>query len=126
MKNLFLPFLFISIQTLTAQNFEIKGKVLDQEGKPLESATVFVEKIADSSLVTYTVSENDGSFLIAGKTEAEKLNFIISFSGFKSYYRQIKIVEEIQMGEIYLENQTNDLNEVIVTATRAPITIKKD
>jgi len=37
---------------------------MDQEGWPLESATVFVEKIADSSLVTYTVSEIDGSFLI--------------------------------------------------------------
>jgi hypothetical protein len=51
---------------------------------------VFVEKIADSSLVTYTVSENDGSFLISGKSEAEKLNFKISFSGFKPYNLQIK------------------------------------
>jgi len=126
MRMLSFPFLFIFIQTLTAQNFEIKGKVLDQEGRPLESATVFVEKITDSSLVTYTVSENDGSFLISGKTEAEKLNFIISFSGFKPYYRQIKIVEEIKMGEISMETETNDLSEVIVTANRAPITIKKD
>jgi hypothetical protein len=126
MRMLTLPFLFIFIQTLTAQNFEIKGKVLDQEGRPLESATVFVEKIADSSLVTYTVSESDGSFLISGKTEAEKLNFIISFSGFKPYSRQIKIVEEIKMGEISMETVTNSLSEVIVSANRAPITIKKD
>jgi len=126
MRMLIFPFLFISIQTLTAQNFEIKGKVLDREGRPLESATVFLEKIADSSLVTYTVSENDGSFLISGKSEAEKLNFIISFSGFKPYYRQIKIVEEIQMGEILMETETNNLGVIIVTANRAPITIKKD
>jgi len=126
MKILFLPFLFIFIQTLTAQNFAIKGKVLDQEGRPLESATVFVEKIADSSLVTYTVSEKDGSFLISGKTDAEKFNLIISFSGFKPYYRQIKIVEEVKMGEISMETETNDLSEVIVTTNRAPITIKKD
>jgi hypothetical protein len=64
MKILLLLFLFIFFQTLTAQNFEIMGKIMDQEGWPLESATVFVEKIADSSLVTYTVSEIDGSFLI--------------------------------------------------------------
>ena len=126
MRMLIFPLLFICLQSLSAQNFEIKGKILDQDGRPLESATVFVEKIADSSLVTYTVSENDGSFLISGKTEADKLNLIISFSGFKPYYRQIKIVEEIKMGEISMEIETNDLSEVIVTANRAPITIKKD
>jgi len=126
MRMLIFPFLFICLQSLSAQNFEIKGKILDQDGRPLESATVFVEKIADSSLVSYTVSENDGSFLISGKTEADKLNLIISFSGFKPYYRQIKIVEEIKMGEISMETETNDLSEVIVTANRAPITIKKD
>jgi len=126
MRLLLFPFLFIFFQNLTAQNFEIKGKVLDPDGRPLESATVFVEKTADSSLVTYTVSENDGSFVIAGKTEAEKLNFIISFSGFKPYYQQIKILEEIQMGVISMETETNDLSEVVVTANRAPITIKKD
>jgi hypothetical protein len=126
MKLVIFPLIFIFFQTLTAQNFEIKGKVLDPDGRPLESATVFVEKIADSGLVTYTVSENDGSFVIAGKTEAEKLNFKISFSGFKPYFRQIKIVEEIQMGEISMETETKNLNEVIVTANRAPITIKKD
>jgi len=126
MRLLFFPFLFIFFQTLTAQNFAINGKILDPEGQPLESATVFLEKIADSSLVTYTVSETDGSFLIAGKSGAEKLNFRISFSGFKPYYKQIKIGEAINMGEISMETETNNLSDVIVTANRAPITIKKD
>ncbi len=126
MRLLIFSFFFIFIQNLSAQNFEITGKILDQDGRPLESATVFVEKIADSSLVTYTVSEDDGSFSIAGKTEAEKLNFIISFSGFKPYYQQIKISEAMEMGDISMETETNNLNEVVVTANRAPITIKKD
>ena len=41
MNMLIFTVLFIFIQTLTTENFEIMQKVLDQGGRPLEPATVF-------------------------------------------------------------------------------------
>src|SRR5690606_3385175 len=111
---------------VNAQNFEISGRVLDPEQKPLESATVYIEKAADSSLVTYSISEKDGSFILNGKTDAQELNFFVSFSGFQTYLVQIDAKERVQLGDIILEVLTNDLDEVVVTAARPPLTLKKD
>ncbi len=121
----FLSLFFITTITL-AQDFEITGKVLDQEGKPLESATIYVEKATDSSLVTYTISENDGSFIMSAKTEAENLHIFITYAGFEPYRETLKRKEIMEVGNIQMEIQDNTLGEVMVTSTRAPITLKKD
>ncbi|SFN69940.1 outer membrane beta-barrel protein [Salegentibacter flavus] len=121
---LFLAF-FCFAGTLAAQNFEISGKVVAPDGSPLESATIYTEKPSDSSLVTYTISERDGSFLLKGNTSAENLNFLISFAGFRPYKQNIKLKENTNLGTIEMEIQ-DALDEILVTGTRAPISVKRD
>jgi hypothetical protein len=38
----------------------------------LEAATIYVEKSTDSSLVSYTISEKDGDFVLSGNSSAKK------------------------------------------------------
>jgi len=43
---------------LFAQEFEIKGSIVDNTDKtPLESATVYLQTLKDSTLITYTISD---------------------------------------------------------------------
>ena len=119
--------LFCSFFSVKAQEFVLKGKLLDAQIKsPLDSATVYVETIADSTLVAYSITDTDGSFIIEGKTNQTKLIFYATFNGYKSLKKEISIVPQLQMGTLYLEEQVEQLGEVLVSAERAPIAVKKD
>lgn len=128
MKNIFLLCsLFLSL-TATAQNFEISGKIVDKEnGEPLESATIFVEKIADSSLVTYTITDEAGNFVLEGSNDADSLRLVGSYAGFLPYKQLVELSsEKINLGTLQMEFATNMLGEVTVVADRAPVTVKTD
>ncbi|WP_373055671.1 outer membrane beta-barrel protein [Zunongwangia sp. H14] len=122
-----LALIFLS-NLVFSQQFEVTGKVVDEEGQPLESATVYLEKAVDSSLVTYTISENDGSFRLTGRSSGTtKTNLIVSFAGYKPHRQTVELkAGNIELPAISMDIQDNELAEVMVTATRAPITIKKD
>ncbi|HSP10912.1 MAG TPA: TonB-dependent receptor, partial [Salegentibacter sp.] len=111
---------------LAAQNFEITGKVVGPNGNPLESATIYAEKASDSSLVTYSISKRNGEFRLSGTTEAEKVNFRISYAGFQTYNRSLEIEKSLDLGNISMKMQDNNLDEILVKGTSAPISVKKD
>lgn len=123
---LFIAFLFITAIS-SSQEFEMTGKVLDPEGNPLESATVYVEKPSDSTLVTYTISESKGNFTLSGSSKEKQLNLLVSYAGFKPFKKVVEVKEGTQnVGELKLELQDNQLGEVTVVAARPPLTLKKD
>ncbi|MDN3595369.1 outer membrane beta-barrel protein [Zunongwangia endophytica] len=121
-----IAFIFISAIGFS-QKFELSGKVLDPDGNPLPSATVYVEKVSDSTLVTYTISESSGEFTLAGSSKEKNLNLLISFAGYKSFKKLVEIKEETQnLGDLKMELEDNQLGEVTVVASRPPLTLKKD
>jgi len=109
-----------------SQDFQIIGRVLDETSNPLQSATIYTEIPSDSSLVSYTISEKNGEFLLKGVTDAAKLNLIISYNGYTPHQQIIDVQEKINLEDIQLSLMDNALDEVTLTASRAPITIKKD
>ncbi len=117
--------LFLCTGIIFSQSFEIEGKITDADGSPLGSATVYLEKPADSSLVTYTISKENGTFQLTGKSAAAKLNLFVSYAGFKPYYSQIEPTKN-DIGTLVMEVQDNELGEITVTAERAPVSIKSD
>ena len=117
--------LFLCSGILFSQEFNIKGNVSDPEGRPLGSATIYVEKPADSSLVTYTISDGNGDFELKGKSASEKLNFYITYAGFKPYFKTLDASTN-DLGTIKMEVSSNELDEISITATRAPVSIKTD
>ncbi|MCK0125888.1 outer membrane beta-barrel protein [Gelidibacter sp. F2691] len=106
--------------------FKISGKIIvEDEQTPLESATIYLETLKDSTLVTYTISDKNGEFVLEDTTYESTLNLTISYIGFQTYSKTITIgkdpiaLEPIQM-------QTANLLEEVIIRSRAPITIKKD
>ncbi|MEY8848140.1 outer membrane beta-barrel protein [Psychroserpens sp. XS_ASV72] len=109
-----------------SKTFKITGTVIAQDNKePLESATVYLERVKDSSLVSYTISDRNGNFEINHETYDKELNFHVDFVGYQSYAKTLVIDKEhIDLKTIEL-NIGNTLDEVVIKS-RAPITIKKD
>ena len=123
---LILILLVTTLVTAQRRSFEISGTVISEDKNPLESATVYLEGIKDSTLVTYTISDKNGAFILENHTYEEKLRLLISYMGYKPYSKVIKIdKEKITLDPISLDVDTNELDEVIVQST-PPITIKKD
>ncbi|WP_273005444.1 carboxypeptidase-like regulatory domain-containing protein, partial [Leeuwenhoekiella blandensis] len=70
----------------SAQDFQITGKLIDQEQKtPLEAATVVLETLQDSTVISYTISDRNGLFELSGKSNIQKANLFVTFVGYQSY-----------------------------------------
>lgn len=113
---------------LSAQEFEIKGKITDKAAKtPLESATIYIESIKDSTLITYTISNKNGSFELSARTKLKEVNLFVTYNGFQTYQQKIALDKSvIRVPDINLELASDELDAVQIVAIRAPITVKKD
>lgn len=128
MKHFLFLCIFLFSLSASAQKFEISGQIVDQkDSSPLESATVFVEQIADSTLVSYTITDKNGNFKIEGSSKEEQLRLIVSYAGYAPVKKLVSLDKPvIDLGQISMAAATNELGEVMVVADRAPVTVKSD
>lgn len=129
MKYIFSLFLCLNLSFIYSQNtFNIKGFVKDSISKTaLMSSTVYLERLKDSSMVSYSITDKDGFFEIEDFTSDTLLAFNVSYTGMKTYRRRINIKNSpIDIGTIYLQPSADQLDEVTVEVDRSPIVIKKD
>tara|TARA_R110002051_G_scaffold58777_3_gene107951 strand:+ start:1416 stop:4187 length:2772 start_codon:yes stop_codon:yes gene_type:complete len=126
----FLLTLLLSVSLFSisnAQDFLIKGKVVDLETKnPLEATTIFAESILDSTLITYSITDQNGDFELEGKTSLKEFNLFFSYNGYKTLKMKIAKKAIIDLQTVQLEEQFEELKGVQVSGERVPITIKKD
>ncbi|MCF1192522.1 outer membrane beta-barrel protein [Mangrovimonas sp. AS39] len=119
---------FYALTSIAQTNpFKISGKLVAEEDQsPLESATVYLQRVKDSSLITYTISDKDGRFSLQEKTGDTEANLFVSYVGYKTYYQNIKLDKEvIDLKNIVMAVSSDALDEVVIKAS-APVTIKKD
>lgn len=122
----------IAVMVLTAhaysqtKSFKISGRIATEEDNmSLESGTVFLQRIADSSLISYTITDKNGKFNLEAKTNEKKAHFYVSYVGYQTHFQAIDLdKEQINLGDITLK-VSNALDEVIIKSA-APVTIKKD
>lgn len=116
-----------SLSISQTKSFQISGSLISEDEKlPLESATVYLQRVKDSSLITYTISNQKGAFTLENKISDTQANLFVSYVGYQTYKKTIKIdKQKINLGSIILKTNTNALDAVIVKS-QAPITIKKD
>jgi hypothetical protein len=130
MKKLLFVFALLLATTTFSQSypFKITGKINSEKEKtPIEAATIHLERVKDSSVVSYTISNDKGIFSLEGKSFHKDLKLFISYVGMNSYTKSITLGKEsnFDLGLINLEEESNLLNEIVIKS-RAPITIKKD
>ena len=107
----------------------IKGRLFDSTAKQaLSLATVTVFKAKDTSIVTYRLTDPEGNFKVPGLPFNIPLRLLITSSGYKVYRREFTIEnnQQIDWGTVYMKTDTSELDEVLVTAERPPVSIKKD
>ena len=121
----FISFLFLStIAFSQTQKFTINGIVKSEDDQELlQSATVHLERIKDSSIVSYTITSEKGIFDLTGETSDSKIKLVVSFIGFKPYMKIIDVKNQ-NIGTLFLKN--SNLLDGVVIKSSAPITIKKD
>ncbi|QNM85167.1 outer membrane beta-barrel protein [Polaribacter pectinis] len=116
--------LFNCIINSQTKKFEITGTIKSaDENELLESATVHTERLKDSSIVAYTISDAKGYFNVAGQSADVKVKLVVSYLGYKPYNKIVSVKNQ-NIGNIVLE-PANVLDAVVIRSS-APITIKKD
>ena len=123
-----LPATNVSGLTDDANSGDISGKVIDSSSnEPVEFATVSVYT-ADSTLVTGNITSTDGSFEIQ-VPEGEyyvKVQFISYQHETVKDIRVTKKNRKIDLGEIFLQEDTKLINEVVITGEKSEMVIGLD
>ena len=107
----------------------VKGKVMVEGDGPLEYANVVLYKMKDSSLVTGTVTNVDGDFMLE-KVPMGMYYAEFNFIGFRKKIQSgIKVTPRERnrdLGTVYLQEATQQIAGVEVTADRPQVSYKVD
>lgn len=130
MRN-YLSFLFLlafSFYAAAQNSYTLKGKVLNINNQlPLESATVYITTVKDSTVLEYTITDKKGEFNFAVKKNEKPVFLKVTYIGFETFAEEQKdLTANKDFNNIYLAESTNTLNEVIVKGEEPPIRIKND
>ncbi|WP_315818675.1 carboxypeptidase regulatory-like domain-containing protein [Paraflavitalea speifideaquila] len=107
----------------------ILGKLTDSSGKQtLSLATVTVFKAKDTSIITYRLTDAQGAFKVPGLPLNVLCRVVISFSGYRVVRKEFELTAtqpQLDLGTFKLINDAQSLEEVLVTAERPPVSVKK-
>ena len=123
-----LLFVLISFFSNAQSTVTISGKIIDNISKlPMESATVYLTSVKDSTMIDYTISDKNGVFSLVTKRLKDPVMLKVSFVGFAAYSQQVKeILQNRDFGVLPLEENPNVLGEVVIKSEAPPVRIKQD
>lgn len=120
MKQIYLLFIGLFIIAISSNAQTLRGKIIDENNKPLAYANVVLQT-ADSMYVAGTTSNTEGRFEIAMNEKAKWIN--ISFVGYNTIFKKIN---QYDWGIIQLSPDTNLLDEVVVKGRLPKTQVKGD
>jgi outer membrane receptor protein involved in Fe transport len=108
----------------------IKGKVYDAGiAKPMEFTSLALYSASDSTLLTGTISDNDGSFTLKN-IPFGKYYLVANFMGYEKYFVDGIILTDrkstVDLGIIKLVSSSQDLDEIEVVAVQKRVEYKID
>lgn len=127
-KIILLSLLFVSAYAAMAQKFSIKGQVVDSTTNALPSATVMLLNSSDSSLVNFALSNAQGFFEIKNVNKGS-YDLKISFVGYATFITRVEASGDspiIETGQLELQSQAKQLDEMVIMGERVPVRIKGD
>ena len=125
MKALFIIVLCLLNTLLEAQNICLKGRLVDEHKNAVSSATVRCF-IHDSVFVKGDISDSSGNFSITAPVSPSGYKLVINYIGYKEHVLHTKgDLGELQLGDIVLIEESNKLDEVVVTGRQITRTTDK-
>ena len=111
--------------SLSVQTHEVSGKIIDNATKePLEYATIVFTSLK-SKKISGGLTNNMGEFAI--EVKRGRYNISIEFISFKTYtIENIMINQDVNLGTILLEEDSETLGEVSIIAEKTTVEIKLD
>lgn len=123
-----LSLLLSSILGFAKNGANVTGQLSDQQGKPLEFATVMLMKAADSSLVKGGITDEQGKFLLEGLVAG---NYFLkaSFVGYADYFGtnfSLSDNQAMDLGSLKMKEAGQTLAEATVVARKPLIEVEAD
>ncbi|MEM8763038.1 MAG: outer membrane beta-barrel protein [Bacteroidota bacterium] len=116
---LFLFFAFLAFQPIWSQNFEISGKVVDQDNEPIPFANIVLLTVSDSTFVKGTASDEKGMFRL-DEILPDLYYLQASFIENTSEVVALDVKQTISIGALVVVNSTK-LSEVVVRGKKPTI-----
>ena len=108
-----------------AQEYQVSGKVTDEQGTPLEYATISFQSTGDPSNVNGGITDAQGNFMI--EVQEGNYNITIEFISFEpKTFPNRQISSDLDMGTIKLGMAAGELQEVVVTAETTQVEVRLD
>ena len=107
----------------------VVGKVTDINGEPMQYTTVSIYKLSDSTVVSGTLTDTSGKFMLKDIPYGEYY-LQAKFIGFrKKTITGIKVSPQnrmVKIGKIVLKEDATELDQVVVTAQKQDVEYKVD
>jgi len=107
----------------------VKGVAYDTLAKqPIAAATVTVLERKDSSLVSFTMTGNDGRFEIKGLANGDYRLLIthVNYHNSNKYFSITDSSKNADLGNMTISDKTKVLEEVVIAAEAPPVTLIND
>ncbi|WP_333878282.1 carboxypeptidase-like regulatory domain-containing protein, partial [Flavobacterium sp.] len=121
-------FFFFSFISLAQNSVTLKGKVVDQTTKlPIESATVYLTSVKDSTVIDYSITNKQGVFSFKIRKIEKPFLFKVSYVSYQDFKKEMEsLLSDKDLGTVEMQEAVNELNEVVIKSEIPPIRIKKD
>lgn len=124
-----LALLFIATTANAQRNGTVKGVVMDTVSKqPVAGATLTIMERKDSSLVSFSMTDNQGRFEFKGLPNGDFRLLIthVNYHNGNKYFAITESKNQVDMGSVVLNDKTKVLEEVVVSAEAPPVTMIAD
>lgn len=104
----------------------VTGTVIEKTSNtPLEYASITIENITNPNNITGDISDAEGKFSISVSPGTYQIR--IEYLGYKTYIIESKDINtSVNLGSIFIEGETEMLDDIIIHARRAPVELKLD
>lgn len=119
MKNLtcIVLLVFVGISGSYGQTFKITGKVVDEQNQIIPYANILLLEATDSTFVQGSSADENGFFELLEVAPSLYL-LQASYVGRGSEPRALDIKKDVSLGALIIPMESNELDEVVVTAQR--------
>jgi len=119
--------LMLSISAVAQSNIDLSGQVIGAEEDLLMSATVVLLSAEDSTLVSFSLTDAEGRFVIKDLSYGDYV-MQVTYLGYQQYSNPLIVDGDLEpdMGDIKLLQANTSLEQVEIKEEHVPIVVKKD